>query len=131
MHTFARRTLLTCIISLSAACGGGGGDGDTATNVSGTWTGALTKVSDACSPRSPQTITVRHRVAQNEDAVTLAAESGVQFVGNTVGQNGFSVDATHGTIGDTSCRDTSRIAYDSINNDSDSTADIDLTINRT
>lgn len=131
MRTFNRYVFLSTIVVLGAACGGGGGDGDDATNVSGLWSGALTKVSDGCSPASPQTINIQHNVAQNEDAVTLIAESNVQFVGNTVGDNGFSVDATHSTIGNSSCTDTTRISYDSINNDSDPTADIDVTINRT
>lgn len=117
-------------LSLLYGCGGGGGDGRDATNVSGTWRGALTKVSDTCIAKSPSSITVSHQVSQNEDAVILTAESGVQFLGNTVGENGFSVDATHSTIGAASCSDQTQISYDSINDDADPTADIDLQINR-
>ncbi len=130
MNFIIRAFLLVTITSSTIACGGGGGDGDDATNISGVWSGALTKISDGCVANSPQTITVRHTVSQNEDAVILGAESGFQFVGNTVGENGFSVDATHDTVGTTSCADTSRIAYDSINDDTDPTADVDLSINR-
>lgn len=130
MSYVKKYALLSSIVVLSAACGGGGGDGRDATDVSGLWTGALTKVSDSCTPQSPSTINISHNVAQNEDAVTLLAESGVQFVGNTVGENGFSVDGSHATVGNGSCTDTTRIEYDSINNDADTTADVDITISR-
>lgn len=122
----------TLVLSLVlSACGGGGGDGDSATNVSGTWRGALTKTSDTCIQGGPQAINVTHTVNQNEDAISLQAESGVIFIGNTVGRNGFSVDGSHSTIGAPTCSDQSRIEYDSINDDDDTTADISLTINRT
>lgn len=113
---------------LSSGCGDGGGD-DTR-NVSGTWIGALTKVSDGCPAASPATITVSHQVSQNEDAISLIAESGVQFLGNAVGNDGFSVDGSHTTIGNTNCRDQSEISYDDINDDDDTSATIDLTIMR-
>lgn len=116
--------------SCLAGCGGGGGDGDEATNVSGTWRAALIKSSDTCAQKGPAAINVTHTVNQNEDAINLQAESGVTFIGNTVGENGFSVDGNHPTIGSDECSDQTRIEYDSINDDSDPSAEIIITINR-
>lgn len=123
--------LASSMILLLSSCGGGGGDGDDARVVSGIWRGALTKISDNCSVSGPAAINVSHQVNQNEDAVTLLAESGVSFLGNTVGENGFSVDGSHSTIGQANCSDQTRIEYDSINEDDDQTADVLITISRT
>ncbi len=131
MNTNLNKTLLSSLIILSiSACGGGGGDGDDARNMSGIWRGTLTKVSDSCTPAGPASITVNHQVNQNEDAIILKSEAGVDFLGNTVGQDGFSVDGSHATVGNSGCNDQTRIEYESIDDDDDPTADIVVKINR-
>ena len=53
------------------------------------------------------------------------------FLGNTVGENGFSVEGNHTTIGQAVCTDQTRIEYDQIDSDEDNTANVDLEISRT
>lgn len=119
--------LCSCI-----GCGGGGGEGNNnSLNVSGLWTGAITKVSDTCTPASAQTINFSHRVAQNEDAVTLVNESSLEFIGNIVGEDGFSVDAaSSAAVNPAICQDHIRIKYNDINDDNDTTAHINITTTR-
>ena len=119
--------ILSASISLLAACGGD--DSDTIRNISGQWRGSLTRSSDACGG-NPASIDISHAVSQNEDAVSLTAESGVVFLGNMVGPDGFSVDGSHDTAGSTNCIDTTRIEYDKIADDDDPGADVVVSIAR-
>ncbi len=128
-----KRIISTLFLSASAAayimgCGGSNGDGDSFRNVSGTWSGALTKVSDTCAPAGPAVINFSHVVNQNEEAVTLIA-SGVTYLGNLVGNDGLSVDGSTSTV--KNCQDSNRIEYDSVADDDDTTANIDLRVTRT
>lgn len=124
-------TLTTAISASFLACGGSGGDGRDARIVSGLWNGTLTKITDSCVAVNPASITISHSVTQNEDAVNLVAESGVTFLGNTVGEDGFSVRATHSsTAGGLNCQDETQIEYDEIDTDTDTTADVDIDIQR-
>lgn len=107
-------------------CNGGSDDGDR--NVSGTWQGALTKTFDDCNSDLPQTLSFNHTVAQVGAAVTLRDQEGTEFVGNTVSDDGFSVDfLTSSTAGGGTCQFIDRIEYRSIDADNDDTATVDLT----
>lgn len=126
-------TKLLCISGLTILCIGCGGDssddGGGSRNVSGTWSGAITKVSDTCSSTTPSIVNFSHSINQNEDAVTLVANGSLTYLGNLVGSNGLSVDATTSTA--SGCQDENRIEYDSVDEDNDTTAHIDLRIKRT
>jgi hypothetical protein len=114
-------------ICIAAACGGGSSEGERARNVSGNWSGALTKTSDNCTPQNPATLNFTHTVTQNEEAVTLVTNALFQYLGNIVGGNGFSVDGNRPvTIGNTNCTEDSRIEYDEIADDDDAGASVEL-----
>ena len=128
-------SLLSITLGLGLAFGGcGGGNGSDSHNrtVEGTWTGALTKVEDTCpGSAAPQTINFSHAVQRNESAVTVIDQAGIDYLGNLVGDNGFSADAnTTGSIGGAQCSVLSRLSYDGIDIDTDDTASLELTITR-
>lgn len=128
-----RSLLVTSIFALGllTACGGDGGDDDDR-NVSGTWSGAATKVTDTCSGNSPQTINFSHTVTQNGEAVTVLDQNSIRYLGNTLSDDGFSADATvNTTTGGATCTDKRQVEYDSIADDDDETASIDVRIDRT
>lgn len=133
----ARELFLTSSIALllCSGCGGGGNDGttdDNDRNVSGVWSGAITKTGDSCSSGLPQVVNFRHAITQNGGAVELTDENAIQYLGNLVGEDGFSVDANQTvTANGRSCQDARRIEYDSVVDDDDTTADFDFTITRT
>lgn len=128
MHkNFFKFNCLSVLILLVAACGGSSGGSDDNLNVTGIWSGALTKVSDTCTPANPQTINFTHNVDQNESAVTLTSNNGQEYLGNIVGDNGFSVDANRNvTVGGVTCTEDSRIEYDQISDDNDPTGDVQI-----
>ena len=111
----------------AAACGTSGSD---TRDVSGTWTGTLNLDENTCNlPGLPATVAFTHNVDQNEDAVTLQ-DGATQYLGNTVCDDGFSVDATglSDTLSDgTVCTFDSGIEYHDIDADSDNTADVVFT----
>ncbi|MCB0319079.1 MAG: hypothetical protein KDD56_10005 [Bdellovibrionales bacterium] len=135
MHKNLKKTIYFIVIlniaSLFVACGGGGSGSD-ARQVSGVWAGSLNLQSNTCGTRAvTQTGSFTHTVNQNEDAVTLNDGNGTEFLGNTVGDNGFSVDAltiTDNNIGGgVTCDETQRLEYNGVETDTDSTADVTLT----
>ncbi len=116
-------------------CGGDsdvGIGGDTPVSVGGQWSGALTRIQDNCvGSNSVQTLNFNHTVNQNEEAVTLLDGNGINFLGNIVGDDGFSVDATGaGIIPALPCSGTkeNRVSYNDINTDSDDTATVEVTV---
>lgn len=117
---------ISCIAALGLGCNSSSDD-DSARNVSGVWRGALTKTNDTCSSGSAAVLNFTHNVNQNEDAVTLTQDS-LTYLGNFVGEDGFSVDNNSSTSG--GCTDSNRIAYDAIADDDDEAAEVDLTITR-
>lgn len=132
---FTRKTFFTPImlfLLFLSSCGGGGNDGgsdDNDRNVSGRWLGALTKIEDTCSNPSLQTINFNDNVAQNISAVRLLDINGIEYIGNLVGDNGFSVDATQQIqIQGRACTNARRLEYDNIDNDDDLTSSVDFTI---
>lgn len=124
--------LLACtgVIVLSAGCGGGGSDEDSenSARLSGTWSGAMTKVVDTCNRiEFPQTFTYTNVVSQNESAIELQDGTGLRYLGNTVGGSGFSVDtATTVTVSGSSCTQARRIEYEGVNDDDDNTAETEF-----
>ncbi len=115
-------------------CGGGSnnGLGQDDRNVSGSWTGALTRVSDTCTgSTAAQTLNFSDTVNQNGEAVTLTDENGMSYLGNLVGNDGFSVDAVgFGAIEGFQCSvsPANRLRYSDINEDSDLTAAVEMTV---
>ncbi len=134
-NSFAR-PLGVCAVSLvmlsMASCGGSSGsDSDDPASVSGTWSGALTKTTDSCPGLGlPQVVNFNDVVIEGGgDSVELTTNDGTKYLGNIVGGNGFSVDAT---IPDSSgCAQTRRIEYDQVNDDDDGNASVEFNISRT
>lgn len=122
---FTRRgALAVMLLGALAACGDD--DGDDAF-VSGTWRGTATLVQNTCENVTPDpSLTFAHVVNQNEESVIMQ-EGSVQYVGNVVGDNGFSVDAagiqTVGSGGE-GCGFSQRVEYDGIDDDADSIDDV-------
>lgn len=121
--------IIPLLASLLLGCGGGS-DGDNARLVSGVWTGQLSESSNTCGGvRAATSGNFTYTVNQNEDAVTLQDDQGITFLGNTVGDNGFSVDSTFEETfsNGTACVGNQRIEFNGIEEDSDNTADVSLT----
>jgi hypothetical protein len=130
MKATIRLSLLCLLTGLYACSDGGGDDGDGGRNVAGTWTGAITKVSDTCSgSTAPSAFNFSHVVTQNDEAIILRDQGNVQYLGNTLSDDGFSVDAANVNSG-ANCNDDTRIRYDGIDGDSDATAGVEITILR-
>lgn len=110
------------------SCGGGSSDGSSPRNVSGQWTGAITKVSDTCTNGAAQR-NISHAVSQNQGAVELTDALGIKYLGNVVGEDGFSVDGSDDIS--SNCSDNVRIEYNDVNEDDDSTASVNVKIVRT
>jgi len=118
-------------LALFTGCGGDSGD-DEDRNVSGTWSGAITRVSDTCNSGAPQTANFTHTVTQNGEAVTLLDQNATRYLGNLLSDDGFSADATvNTTSGSTSCTEERQVEYDSINDDDDEAASMEVRIERT
>jgi len=117
------------ICLLAASCGDGGDD-DEARFLAGIWTGAITLNENTCNLTTPsQTLSFTHNVAQNETAITLN-DGSVTYLGNAVGENGFSVDANGLTFAGgpgNVCTFSTRIEYDQVNDDNDNSADVNIT----
>jgi len=117
-------------LALFTGCGGDSGD-DEDRNVSGTWSGAMTRVSDTCNSGAPQTANFTHTVTQNGEAVTLLDQNATRYLGNLLSDDGFSADATvNTTSGSTSCTEERQVEYDSINDDDDEAASMEVRIER-
>ena len=114
--------------ALLVACGGGN-DGNDAPLVSGSWSGNLTLTSSTCNA-SKEVLSgaVTHTVNQNEDAVILVDSLNNQYLGNTVGDNGFSVNAVISTDvpndAGTQCDTSQMISYNGIESSSDPDASV-------
>ena len=125
-------TVFAALIGCGSNGGNGGDGGDDFLEVFGIWIGALTKVQDNCpGSTAPQTLNFSHQVTQVEDAVTLLDQSGLEFLGNLVGADGFSVDAAGGGIisaGQCTGTLTNRIEYHDIHNDFDDVASVEIKV---
>lgn len=117
-------SFLLCLVILLCSCGGGSSDGSSPRNVSGTWQGALTKVTDTCTSAATQQ-NISHVVTQNQGAVVLTDSGDTTYIGNVVGEDGFSVDGSKAA--GQNCSDAIQIEYNDINEDDDSTTSINLT----
>jgi hypothetical protein len=129
------RWITAALLCTFAGCSGGGDSNDIDFSeepplASGVWSGALTRVTDTCSLSGDvQTLNFVHTVNQNSESVTLNESGGISYLGNIVGDNGFSVDGSRTlTVGGAQCTRTQQIEYDDIDSDSDTTASVDLRI---
>ena len=123
------------ILAGLTACGGSGGDthSDNAANMKGTWTGAITKISDNCTnSNNLQTVNFTHTVNQNGNDITLADKNGLNYTGRTADENGFAVDGSQSqtNFGKT-CVLVQKITYNEIDSNNDNTASVDFNITRT
>jgi hypothetical protein len=113
---------------MTAGCGGG--NGEDRIFVSGRWSG-LAAVDQSDCPRLlfPATFSFEHTVTQNDTSVFLRTDSGQEFVGTTVNDEGFSVDAPgqqNVNFGPIVCTFEDRIEYDGIFEDEDRDADVNI-----
>ena len=117
---------LTVLGLFGAMIGCGGSDNPV--DVSGIWTGSVTEVQNNCTGLSEvTTVNFVHTVNQNGDAIDLTDQNNVQYIGNIVGDDGFSVDSDTSTAFDhQSCTLDSRYEYQNISSDSDDTATVTL-----
>lgn len=102
-----------------SGCGGNGGGegGDDVVNAGGIWRGTATLTQNACNLQvGTPTLSFTHTVSQNESAVTLDSDSGDHFLGNAVGNDGFSVDSASRafSFGNVVCTMTPQIQYNGI-----------------
>ena len=121
---------------LVAACGGGGGsNGEDVNDLGGIWQGALTLTKNECNLTLPSTINFTHQVGQNDTAIAVTDQDGVSYLGRTIGEDGFSVDAqlanSAGPTPTTSCNNSLRLVYNQIFQNSDDDAKIDQTLTQT
>jgi acyl-CoA thioester hydrolase len=117
------------ISSLLTACGGGG-DSDSVgyLYVGGLWRGGLVLTENTCQLDLAPSYTFANSVSQSFNSIELRDGENRLFVGDLVGDDGFSVDA----LGPSSqrlrdgrlCSLTYRYRYDSINDDGDRTAQV-------
>lgn len=122
--------LLAGGLALSTIACGGSSSGDPR-NVSGTWSGTVTEVNNTCSPGLAFTSgSFTHIVSQNNEAVSLTDDaSGLQYLGNIVGDDGFAANAVIADDeqpGGTLCSVEQEIAYDEIDSDSDLNAEVKI-----
>ena len=142
--------MISCAVAACGGGSGGGGDDSGDRNVSGVWRGAVTLTENGCNLSLPATFNITDTVNQNGRSVVLVNETQVQYLGNLVGDNGFSVDAVLANdeiTGTVSCDTVSQIEYDGIDDDEDNdlgdltddsdgdgdinTANVDIRITRT
>lgn len=107
-------------------CDGSDDDDEDTPFVAGVWRGAYTLTENACNTSDlPSVINFTHTVNQTDDNVVLDDGEGFSYSGNTVGDNGFSVERTDRETG-APCDTLTQIEYDGIgNDDEDSLDDID------
>ncbi len=86
----------TTLTICAAGCGGGSSDGSSPLFVAGNWTGTITKVSDTCSGATASQ-NISHEVSQNEGAVVVTDGNNISYIGNVVGEDGFSADGSLGS----------------------------------
>lgn len=92
----------------------------------GLWRGSLSMVKNDCALPLARNYIFTHLVSQNYTSLELKDENDRYFVGQTVGEDGFSVDSPGPEInvGGRGCTVTYRYRYDSINDDDDPTAQV-------
>lgn len=133
MKTFKHYLPILLTLALSTGCGGDGSDDDLDSNPNqlfGTWSGAVTKVKDTCADSTAlQTVTFTDQVTRDGNEIELVTDTGVKYFGNAVGDNGFSVDASVGTV--ENCTQAGRIEFDQIDGNDDNTASVERFINVT
>ena len=109
---------------------GCGDDDDDDLNVTGVWRGPLVLRENSCVGTSARpTLNAVHNVFRRDEDVALEDENGIRYIGNTVGGDGFSVDAI-GTpnqpiVSGGRCNFTLRIEYHDIDDDDDLEDDVD------
>jgi hypothetical protein len=109
---------------------GCGDDDDDDLNVTGVWRGPLVLRENSCVGTSARpTLNAVHNVFRRDEDVALEDENGIRYIGNTVGGDGFSVDAI-GTpnqpiVSGGRCNFTLRIEYHDIDDDDDITASVE------
>ena len=123
----ARVLLLFLVSLLAVGCGGNSGDD---LNVTGVWRGPLLLAENTCTGTTPPaTMDAVHGVIIRGEEVVLDDENGVRYVGNAVGNDGFSVDAVGSNFDLTGdggrCDFTLRIEYHEIDGDNDPTARVE------
>lgn len=111
----------------------GCGDGDNAdplnnVYVGGLWRGRLALTSNTCQLTLSSDFNVAHSVSQSLNSIELRDDQDRLFVGNIIGEDGFSVDSFgpsgERTADGRTCSLTYRFRYDSINSNDDRTAQI-------
>jgi len=116
--------------SLLTACSGADDDNGPFNflEVGGLWRGSLAARENNCQLELTPTVEFAHSVSQSLDSIELRERDGRLFVGDLVGDDGFSVDApgpSNERTGDgRTCSFTYRLRYDSINDDGDRTAQV-------
>lgn len=130
---WCRIASITGAVVLAVGCGGDSSDDDIDDNpnrLGGTWSGAMTRVSDTCNRAEfPNTFTFTNVVIQNESAIDLQDGTGIRYLGNAVGDNGFSVDAS--TSSAQQCNQARRIEYDRVDDNDDDTAETEFILTET
>jgi len=115
-------------VSFLISCGGSDNNTFLDENyMGGTWTGSVQLLSDGCALNLVPELSFRHFVSQTSDSIDLYDDNDTRFVGGIVAQDGFSVDAPGPLsypVSGNSCDLIYRYRYDSINSDSDKTAQV-------
>ena len=132
-HLVQKAFLLSVISILLASPLTGCGDSNNtdplnSVYVGGLWRGRLALTSNACRLALSSNFQVAHSVSQALNSIELRDDQNRLFVGNIIGDDGFSVDSfgpsDEGTSDGRTCSLTHRFRYDSINDDDDRTAQI-------
>jgi hypothetical protein len=135
--SFMNRITSSVVLVLFAfsitSCGGGSGRDPTFDG--GVWHGNVLLTANPCNlTGQPTTFAFTHTVNQNKNAVLLTTDQNVDYVGNTLSDQGFSVDNTGAQaqpIGSgVLCNYSSRINYDGIFDSSDTDSDVTITFTR-
>lgn len=119
----------TFIAAILTACGSGG-DSDSVgyLYVGGLWRGGLVLTENSCQLNLTSSYTSANSVSQSFNSIELRDSENRLFVGDLVGDDGFSVDAlgpSNQQLRDgRTCSLTYRYRYDSINDDGDRTAQV-------
>ncbi|MBX7138114.1 MAG: hypothetical protein K1X83_09030 [Oligoflexia bacterium] len=129
--TIQRSVMGLLALAFLAGCGdGNSNDGRSDEKLmSGIWVGSVAKESDTCGTNLPGSFTFTHTVNQNGEAIVLTDQNGVQYLGNLVGTDGFSVDvAGSGTFLNQPCPATQRFEYSDVDDDDDRTGTVNFRV---